>query len=497
MTKESTTLYTEKHRPQLHYSAPRNWLNDPNGLVWHDGRFHLFYQYNPTGNSWGNMHWGHAVSRNLVEWEQRPLALFAAPETIGYMFSGCAVVDTHNTCGLAAAGETALVAIYTNCTKEGVQAQSLAYSVDGGDTWRQYDKNPVLPNPGIRDYRDPKVFWHTPTGKWVMVLAVKDHVALYTSADLRDWQLQSRFGQQSGSHAGVWECPDLFPVSTQDGQQRWVLVVSVCTEHAARSESVQYFVGEFNGTEFVRLQPGELWLDYGADNYGAVTWDGIPHADGRRIMIGWMNSWKYAREAPTFPWSGHMTLPRELLLVEGDGGYELASMPVREVEQLRERTLSVGPLLVRDPRVQGVFASLSAELLDVQLQFSWSAADCQPFGLRFFSGAGEVLVVEIDIGARSLTVDRTQIGRQPSNPKFTGRLTAPMRLADNTLALRVIKDRTSVEVFAGQGQTVVSANFFPDETLNMVALYADGPVEVRGEIAVLRSIWQSSEAGRI
>jgi fructan beta-fructosidase len=492
MITESKSLYAEKHRPQLHFSAPKNWLNDPNGLVWHDGRYHLFYQYNPTGNTWGNMHWGHAVSKNLVEWEQRPLALFAAPESIGYMFSGCVVVDVHNTCGLAATGETPLVALYTNCTKDGVQAQSLAYSVDDGETWRQYDRNPVLPNPGIRDFRDPKVFWHTLTGKWVMVLAVKDHIALYTSGDLRAWELTSKFGRQSGSHVGVWECPDLFPMSTPSGQQRWILVISVCTEHSTRCQSVQYFVGEFDGTEFVPQQPGELWLDHGADCYGAITWEGIPAADGRRIMIGWMNSWKYAREAPTFPWSGHMTLPRELSLVEGSDGFELHSAPVREVEQLRSRTISVGPALVRDSRIQGMLATVAAELLDVQLQFSWSEAGCRPFGLRFSNGAGEIVTVSIDVAARLLTVNRTQAGQQPRHPKFTGCLAAPLRLTGNTLAIRVIKDCACIEVYAEQGQVVISANFFPGDSLDRVSLFADGPVEVRGEIAVLRSIWQGS-----
>jgi fructan beta-fructosidase len=484
-------LFKEKHRPQLHFSSPTNWLNDPNGLVWHEGVFHLFYQYNPTGNTWGNMHWGHAVSRNLFDWEVRPVALRAEPWGIGFMFSGCAVVDRNNSSGLAQPGETPLVALYTNCTTEGIQAQSLAYSVDDGESWIQYEGNPVIANPGVRDFRDPKVFWHAPTAHWVMTLAVKDHVEFYSSKDLREWQLSSRFARPHGVNEGVWECPDLFALRAPSGELKWVLVVSVSPEHSSRDETIRYFIGEFDGTRFEPEHLRELWLDHGADNYAAVTWDGMPAEDGRRIIIGWMNSWRYAREAPTYPWAGHMTLPRELKLVDGPDGLELAAAPAREIEHLRLQTFDISVPLVGSPKHENVFASLSPELLDIEMQFAWNRGSARAFGVRFENQVGEQALVLVDVEANLLVVDRTTVGQRVPNPKFAGRFTAPLRPLDELLDIRIIKDRASIEIFADEGRAVISANLFFDVPFDRVVLIREGDVEIHGQVSVLRSIWSN------
>lgn len=490
-TVAATPLYAEKHRPQLHFSAPTNWLNDPNGLVWHQGLFHLFYQYNPTGNTWGNIHWGHAVSPNLIEWEHRPIALHAEPEGLGMIFSGCAVLDSTNSSGLSISGEAPLVAVYTNCTEAGVQAQSIAYSVDDGETWRQYPGNPVIPNPGVKDFRDPKVCWHPPSSKWVLTLAANDHVEFYTSRNLKDWELSFRFGQQHGSHAGVWECPDLFELKTAAGKTQWVLIVSVSGEYSGRDETVQYFIGDFDGTQFTPQHHQELWLDYGPDNYAAVTWDGMPGDDGRRILIGWMNSWRYAKEVPTKPWSGHMTLPREIRLVDGRDGFELASLPVKEIENLRTGSLTIEPAPIDSPEVEELFASLSPELLDMQLEFSWAEAADPVCGVRFSNQAGEEALILLDRAAGRLIVDRDSVGRQLANPKFAGRFHAPLRPLQRTLDLRIIKDCSSVEVFADGGRSVISANLFCDAPFDKVSVLGGANLRIRGQVSVLRSIWKT------
>ena len=496
---DSTThpdLFMEKHRPQLHFSSPTNWLNDPNGLVWHNGVFHLFYQYNPTGNTWGNMHWGHAVSRNLFDWDVRPIALYAQPWGVGFMFSGCAVVDQDNSAGLAQPGDTPLVAIYTNCTTEGIQAQSIAYSADQGETWTQYEGNPVLANPGIRDFRDPKVFWHAPSVSWVMTLAVHDHVEFYTSKNLRDWRQSFRFARPGGSEAGgVWECPDLFALRAPNGETKWILVVSVSPENSSRDESIQYFVGDFDGVRFEPQHLRNLWLDHGADNYAAVSWEGIPAGDGRRIIIGWMNSWRYAKEVPTYPWSGHMTLPRELALVNGQDGYELATVPAREIEQLRVRTIDIPMAPAGSSKHEKLLGAVLPELLDIELQFAWKKGQARAFSVSFENQAGEKAIISVDIDANLLIVDRTSVGQRVPNPKLAGRFSAPLHSLGELLDLRIVKDRASVEVFADQGRSVISANLFFDSPFDRVVVFGEGEVDAGGRASILRSIWHDRQPG--
>jgi fructan beta-fructosidase len=484
-------LYDEKYRPQLHFSAPKNWLNDPNGLVWRNGVYHLFYQYNPTGNEWGNMHWGHAVSKNLVDWDVRPLALHAEPLGLGYMFSGCAVFDSENTSGLGSKDNAPMAAVYTSCSTDGIQAQSLAYSLDEGETWTQYASNPVIENIGIRDFRDPKVFWHASTRKWVMTLAADDHVEFYTSLNLIDWELVFRFGQQLGSHEGVWECPDLFPIKTKVGETKWALLISVSTEGSERDESIQYFIGDFNGQEFEPQHRHEIWIDHGADNYGAVTWDGMPSEDGRRVMIGWMNSWKYANAVPTYPWRGNMTIPREIRLVDGEHGYELASLPVEEVKQLRVETIDISPAQVGSDAVQALFTKLPVDLLDIDATFSWADQSPESFGIRFANATGEAVIITVDLSSNQLVVDRTTVGQRIPNKKFAERFEARLRQIDKSFTLRVIKDRASVEVFGDDGRAVISANLFFDEPFDDVAVSSQGDVQISGEASVLRSIWSN------
>ena len=476
--------YAEPWRPQVHYSPPAQWMNDPNGMVYHEGEYHLFYQHYPDSNVWGPMHWGHAVSRDLVHWEQLPIALY--PDSLGYIFSGSAVVDTDNTSGLAPAGQVPMVAIFTYHEPVGAEAgrldhqtQGIAYSLDRGRSWTKYAGNPVLPNPGIRDFRDPKVFWHAATERWVMILAVADRVHLYHSPNLREWTFASEFGAEYGGHGGVWECPDLFPL-TLDGREWWVLLLSINPGGPNGGSATQYFVGDFDGQAFTSHYPPErtLWLDEGKDNYAGVTWAGIPEADGRRLFIGWMSNWQYANVVPTTAWRSAMTLPRRLDLWAGPDGPRLANRPVREVAQLEgeAQPIAAGAL------GSGTEVPLAAPLvLRVQL-VPEAGSDC---GLAFFNAQGESL--RIGYRGDSLYVDRRQAGRADFSADFAGLHGAPLGAVD-TLTLDIYLDVASVEVFAQGGRLALTEIVFPEQPYERLRFYGEGDL-VAAAWAPLSRIW--------
>ena len=329
----------EALRPRFHFTPARNFMNDPNGLVFYKGEYHLFYQHNPFGQVWGHMSWGHAVSRDMLQWEHLPVAL---REEDGVMiFSGSAVVDWNNTSGFCVpAGEdrSCLVAIYTGHSP-GKQTQNLAFSNDRGRTWTKYASNPVI-DLGLSDFRDPKVFWHAPTSRWVMVtvLATQHKVRFFASPDLKRWQMLSDFGP-AGATGGVWECPDLFalPVDGKPDEIRWVLDVDINPGGVAGGSGGQYFVGAFDGTTFVNDNPPAttLWADYGKDFYATISFSDIPPTDGRRIWMAWISNWQYANEEPTVIWRGAQSVPRELALRRLPDGIRLVQRPVAELLALR------------------------------------------------------------------------------------------------------------------------------------------------------------------
>ena len=325
-----TATYAEPHRPQFHFTPAINWTNDPNGLVYHDGEWHLFYQYNPFGDRWGHMSWGHAVSPDLFRWKHLDVAIPEAGDVMA--FSGSAVVDSRNTTGFGQSGKPPIVAIYTSRTTAD-QTQSIAFSVDRGRTWIQYEGNPVL---DVEDpaFRDPKVFWHEGTQRWIMavVLANQRKVSLYGSPDLKAWMHLSDFGPQGAHPVSNWECPDLFelPVEGEPGATKWVLQVDSGRGHPWTGSGCQYFVGEFDGVRFRNDNPPEtaLWLDWGRDFYAAQSYAGVPDTDGRRIVIGWINNWMYANRTPTSPWRGAQSVPRQLQLKRFREGLRLVQQPV-------------------------------------------------------------------------------------------------------------------------------------------------------------------------
>ena len=658
---------TPQWRPVVHFTPERNWINDPNGLFYLDGVYHLFYQYNPSGDVWGNMHWGHAVSRDLLQWEHRPVALFADPEGLGYIFSGGAVVDADNTSGfgnvdgiatgeaanatdaaaaaaavtaatkdiapgslmqdsaaavtvadspaqdaaaaaaaedIAAAGNAKaapthnscpIVATFTHHSKNEVQCQSIAYSTDGGDTWTQWEHNPVIGNPGKQHFRDPKVIWHTPTGRWVMVVAAGDRIEFYGSADLKSWEPLSEFFPGPDCPGGVLECPDLFPLLDANGREVWVLLISLNsmddaetvdssagsggsvdnangTDNAGSAgeastgddstaatagtpvgtasdpagvegslagtpvvpnagpdmaqsysgmpnagpdmtqgnSATVYFTGEFDGVQFIphsspqtySRAPHCRWLDHGPDNYAGITWDGFGNSPGTsRILIGWMNNWSYANKVPSAPWRGAMTIPRELYLVEQGDGWAVANRPVANLAAARQQVRSLKPGAGTTALPPGADTlALPPGAVDIELRLSPGALLAEK-ALCLCSPVGDEISLWIDAANGHLVLDRSRAGWDDArfvrqvranitmaegvlfsstegspSPRAEGSLlsqaeSSPSPQAEgSTISLRMVLDRSSIEVFWQEGLVSMTALVFPNAAFDELKL---------------------------
>jgi fructan beta-fructosidase len=495
--------YRERFRPQFHFTPAVNWMNDPNGLVYYDGEYHLFFQFNPLGAKWGHMSWGHAVSTDLVRWEHLPVAI---PEADGVMaFSGSAVVDWNNTSGFGRDGKPPLVAIYTG-HRETNQSQLLAYSNDRGRTWTGYAGNPVL-DIGRKDFRDPKVFWHGPQQRWVMVLALPDEhkVRFYASPDLKRWQHLSDFGP-AAAVGGIWECPDLFelPVEGDPKRSRWVLIVSLNPGAIAGGSGMQYFVGHFDGKAFTAESPAKgttstgmladsvLWADYGKDFYAAVSFSDVPRDDGRRLWLGWMNNWQYAEDIPTTPWRSAQSLPRTLALRKTSQGLRLVQQPVRELQQLRGARATLAPQPIEEGATMLAPHGIAGTALEIVAEFDVGTA--AELGLKVRASGHEETVIGIDPRAGRLFVDRTRSGQLGFHREFSGRHTAPLRPENGRVKLHVFVDWSSVEVFAANGEVVLTEQIFPAPESDGVALYARGGAArlVSFESWPLDSIWRPS-----
>lgn len=495
---ETAPAVTPRFRPSIHFTAQDTWLNDPNGLVFHDGLYHLFFQNNPYGSVWGNMSWGHATSPDLLRWTEHPVAI-AGDETED-IFSGSVVVDHGNTSGFGTAGAPALVAIYTSAFKpgtehSGTQAQSLAYSADSGMTWQKYGGNPVLTRDSAH-FRDPKVFrYHSgASAYWVMVAveAQQQKVVLYRSDDLQTWDFLSDFGP-ANADAGEWECPDLFPLAVDGDPEdmKWVLIVNVNPGAVAGGSGGQYFVGQFDGVSFVpdagslaapagvTSLPDEsaraealqqcLWLDWGRDCYAAVSFSDVP--DGKRIIIGWMNNWDYANQLPTAPWRSSMTLARELKLTSTSGTARLVQYPVLagpEEELFRAGTIELGSEALALPdAVPGTAQVIEAEI---------AAGTAERVELRLLASSDgrQGTLLSYTTGSGRLTLDRTQSGDTSFHGKFASVESAPVALEDGVLKLLIVVDQCSVEVFAQDGTVVLTDLVYPDADSRETRLSAQG-----------------------
>lgn len=439
------------YRPAFHFTPPSNWMNDPNGMFFLNGTYHLYYQHNPFASVWGPMHWGHATSKDLVHWEHQPIALF--PDRLGTIFSGSIVVDHNNTSGFGQNGKVPVVAIYTQHDQEGAdkgkidfQTQGIAYSLDEGYTWTKYESNPVLKNPGIRDFRDPKVFWHKESKKWIMTLAVLDRIHFYSSDNLIAWEKLSEFGDKAGAHGGVWECPDLFPLEYK-GKQEWVLLVNMNPGGPNKGSATQYFVGNFNGKTFSPNSPNTKWVDYGPDEYAGVTFS---NTKNQTIFLGWMSNWNYANTVPTQKWRSACTFPRKLSLYKQDEEYLLASSPFFVNPKTFSKTGD------EQPKVIPHYITLNH--LDSEKDFS----------ITLSNNSNEKLVINYVAKLKEFQIDRSKSGIINFDKGFSEIIKAPRFSKSKWMDLKLVIDKTSVEVFADIGLTVMTAIYFPTELYNTI-----------------------------
>ncbi|MFV0591274.1 MAG: glycoside hydrolase family 32 protein [Draconibacterium sp.] len=492
--------YTEKYRPQFHFSPEKKWMNDPNGMFYYEGEYHLFYQYYPDSTVWGPMHWGHAISKDLVHWEHQAIALY--PDSLGMIFSGSAVVDWNNTSRLSSTDTPPLVAIYTIHNKEGedaggndYQMQGVAYSLDKGRTWTKYANNPVLKNPGIRDFRDPKVTWHEVSKKWVMTLAVQDHVEFYTSPNLIDWTKASEFGADLGAHGGVWECPDLFEIEIQGSDEsRWVLLVSINPGGPNGGSATQYFVGDFDGSKFTTAQTATKWLDYGRDNYAGVTWSDVPANDGRRLFIGWMSNWSYANVVPTEKWRSAMTIPRELVLEEVNGDLIVASVPVVELQRIINHKVELSSEVISGQiqlETKDIEPMRSEMKFSFQLEIDSQNDAPEELGVELKNDLGENFKIGYLPAESIFYIDRTNGGVHSFSDNFAGKHTAQYE-AGETIEIHLFVDEASIEVFVDGGLLVFTDIVFPSVPYDKIGVFSNnGSIKLqKGEIWSLNSIWK-------
>ncbi|TLV02182.1 glycoside hydrolase family 32 protein [Dyadobacter luticola] len=467
LSAQNATAQQEKYRPQFHFSPKAHWMNDPNGMVFHNGTYHLFFQYYPEDKVWGPMHWGHATSKDMVSWQEQPIALY--PDSLGYIFSGSAVVDTKNTSGFGKDDKVPLVAIFTHHNpvlekqKTGRhEYQSLAYSLDEGKTWTKYSGNPVLPNPGITDFRDPKVSWYEPQKKWIMTLAAKDRIAFYSSPDLKSWKSESDFGTDAGAHGGVWECPDLFPIM-HDGKQVWVLIVNINPGGPNKGSAGQYFLGDFDGKTFKSYSKETKWLDFGADNYAAVTFS---NTGNRSILLGWMSNWQYANQVPTDPWRSANTIPRELGLKTFGKELYLTSKPIKELDILNGTAFTEKNLMVKGQVDLSKKAGNPTGLFRLDLNIQ----KVTDFSIVLANKAGNEMIIGYDKATNQFYTDRSKSGKTDFEKGFGVKHTAPRFSTDPNIPLTLIADAASIELFADGGLTVMTEIFFPDQPMSELFL---------------------------
>lgn len=455
---ESQVMKYHDTKPFYHYSPVKNWMNDPNGMVYYDGDYHLFYQYYPNGVNWGPMHWAHVTSTDLFHWKEKGIALY--PDDLGMIFSGSAVVDSKNTSGFKNGNESPLVAIYTNADSR--QKQSIAYSSDKGQTWTKYASNPVLLAPqGINDFRDPKVIWFASQNKWIMSLATGNKVSFYSSTDLKNWTFESDFGINQGYHGGVWECPDLFELTDEKGVHKWVLVVSVGGNETGEpngGSSTQYFIGQFDGKSFTAENKEVLWADYGVDNYAGVTWSDIPAKDGRRIFMGWMSNWVYAGSTPTVGWRGETTVPREVKLVENSGKYTLYFTPANELNALKDAKLTS---TVSTPQksigvINNDIVASGSYMVEMELDVSLTNDYEISMGNEL-----EKLTIAYNKTNSEFVIDRSNSGIVDFNPMFKRNIACKYSPQTTRISLQLLVDKSSVELFINKGEKVMTALFYP------------------------------------
>lgn len=481
---KNENLDEKMYRSSLHFSPKKNWMNDPNGMFYYKGKYHLYFQHHPYSNVWGPMHWGHAISKDLISWEEQPIALF--PDNLGTIFSGSAVVDHNNTSGFGTEINPPIVAIYTNHNSteanEGsikFQNQSIAYSLDEGQTWTKYINNPIIKNPGVRDFRDPKVIWYEKDQKWILTLAASQITQFYESKDLKEWNYLSSFGEGIGNHNGVWECPDLFelPVRGTD-QTKWVHLVSINPGGPNGGSATQYFIGDFDGKKFVidhdfetRMKnKHDFWTDFGKDNYAGVTFSNWESDKGGVLLLGWMSNWQYASKVPTNTWRSAMTLGRELELYKTkENSYRLRSILSSNFGNYESMAIEKQGELIKENIT--LVTKKTIDLSTAKVQIKISGLEDTEYIFEIANSSGDKLVFGYDHKELLFFIDRSQSGKTKFSDKFSKKPSLAPRLVNKrTLDIEFVLDKASIEIFFDEGRTVMTEIFFPNapmETLNL------------------------------
>ena len=485
-TSDSKNYYRELHRPQYHYTSKINWFNDPNGLIYHNGLYHMYYQYNPKGTQWGNMSWGHATSEDLIHWKEHNVAIEMNAHMI---FSGTAAIDTYNDSGLCDT-EDCIIAAYTSFEydtdekgqiKAIAQHQSLAVSHDKGYSYQHYKGNPVL-DIQSKEFRDPKIFKYQ--DNWVMLVSLADQhkIAFYQSKDLKIWNEVSQFGNLGDTNS-VWECPDLFPLKIGN-DIKWVLTLSAGHPQGNGYYAMQYFIGEFDGATFT---PDNLnyprYLDHGKDFYAGITFANTNDLD-KALMIGWLGCHVYTKDTPTTNWRGAMSLPRELQLKKIDDSIHLVGkVPANVLENLTDSSWS-NPLI----RVENEFEiPFNSKAFFAEFEISKFSTKA---GIEILSDGINKTVIGYDPEKNEVFVDRTNSGNTAFNEKFPSIETAPLlsKLEHTTFKLYV--DHSIVEVFVNDGESMITNRIFPTEDGSKITLFSDDLAEFRNvSIKTLKSIW--------
>ena len=457
----------ESFRPVYHHTPAYGWMNDPNGMFYKDGVYHLYFQYNPYGSVWGNMHWGHSTSTDLMHWKFEGCAI--VPDAWGAIFSGSCVVDHNNTAGF---GKGAVVAFYTSAkaTPWGdVQSQSMAYSLDNGKTFTKYEGNPILTS-SEKDFRDPKVFWYAPGKHWVMILAVGQHMEIYSSVNLKEWKKESEFGAMQGAHGGVWECPDLVEIPVEGTREKkWVLICNLNPGGPFGGSAAQYFVGSFDGKKFVNESPTQTkWMDWGKDNYATVTWNNAP--DGRCIALGWMSNWQYANNVPTRQYRSANTLARDLTLYREGQELYLKSTPSSEVKKARGKKVSIPSFRVSEKHeIVNLFED-NQGAYEVEILIQNAGASKIAFSL--LNDKGEKVSMYYDLNRKQFVMDRSESGTVDFSKDFPAVTVAPANV-DKELTLRLFVDRSSIEAFGEDGKFVMTNLVFPSQPYVKMCFEAD------------------------
>nr|WP_259320592.1 DUF4980 domain-containing protein [Phocaeicola coprocola] len=457
----------ETYRPVYHHTPVYGWMNDPNGMFYKDGVYHLYFQYNPYGSMWANMTWGHSTSTDLTHWTYEGTAI--VPDAWGAIFSGSCVVDKDNTAGF---GKGAVVAFYTSAKSTpwgDVQSQSMAYSLDNGKTFIKYEHNPILTSTE-RDFRDPKVFWYAPGKHWVMMLAVGQEMQIYSSGNLKEWKKESSFGAMQGTHGGVWECPDLVEVAVEGSKEKkWVLICNLNPGGPFGGSAAQYFVGSFDGKKFVNESPTQTkWLDWGKDNYATVTWSNAPA--GRCIALGWMSNWQYANNVPTTQYRSANTLARDLTLYRVGGELYLKSKPSPEIKKARAEEKKIPTFEVKGNYEVASLLADNKGAYEIEMTIENKGTSKIDFSLM--NEKGEKVAMYYDVVRKQFVMDRSASGIVGFSRDFPAVTVAPVRNTDQ-IHLRLFIDRSSVEAFGEEGEYVMTNLVFPAEPYNRMVFSSD------------------------